>query len=89
MRLATRVKERFHRVRWGVGKEHEVIKLHSGRRYNAPTFILFPSPPPPHLFRRFREDDVRNKIPFKCAKMRVEEGARKNMLRRRNVVNSI
>lgn len=37
--MATRVKERFQRVRWGVGKGREIIKLHSGRRYNTLTFV--------------------------------------------------
>lgn len=83
--MATRVKERFHRVRWGVGNGREIIKLHSGRQYNTPTFI----PSLLLLFRRFSEKTMRA-IRFRsnCAKTRVDEDAPGNVLYRRNVVNS-
>lgn len=58
--MATRVKERFHRVRWGVGKGREIIKLHSGRRYNTLTFVSFSL-----LSEVQRENGVRNKVLFK------------------------
>jgi len=81
--MATRVKERFQGEmgRWNGARDNKITLGTTVQHTHVHTLFL--------PFRRFSKKTV-CAIRFRsnCAKMRVDEDARGNVLRRRNVVNS-